>query len=83
MPTSDDNNFLIRSLFCSFLDSMERSLSLESNHMPEDGIWCSMISEKFIIALSTLITRKKKKKTPGNLGCHKYTSDPAHEVDWG
>ena len=30
-----------------------------------------IISEQFIIALSTLITRKKKKKkTPGNLGCH-------------
>ena len=38
-PTSDDHNFLIRSPFCAFLDSMEISLSLECNHVPVDGIW--------------------------------------------
>ena len=36
-PTSDDHNFLVRSSFQVFLDSMESSLSLESDHMPLDG----------------------------------------------
>ena len=44
-PTSDDHNFLVRSPFQVFLDSMESSLSLESDHMPVDGIWCSNIAE--------------------------------------
>ena len=58
MPTSDDHNFLVRSPFCVFLESMESSLSLESNHMPVDGIWCShSFKKKLIIALSALITR--------------------------
>ena len=38
VPTSDDHNFLLRSSFQVFLDSMESSLSLESDHMPVDGI---------------------------------------------
>ena len=41
VPTSDDHNFLVRSPFHVFIDSMERSLSLEYNHIPVDGIWCS------------------------------------------
>ena len=45
VPTSDDHNFLTRSPFHSFVDSMERSMSLESNHLPVDGIWCSNIAE--------------------------------------
>ena len=43
-PTSDDHNFLVRSPFQVFLDSMERSLSIESDHMPVDGILCSNIA---------------------------------------
>ena len=31
--TSDDHNFLVRTPICTFLDSMERSLSLEFNRM--------------------------------------------------
>ena len=31
--TSDDNNFLVQTPICSFLDSTERSLSLEFNKM--------------------------------------------------
>ena len=57
VPTSDDHNFLVRSLFCAFLDSMEISLSLESNHMPVDGFDAHIVSEKLIITLSALITR--------------------------
>ena len=34
--TSDDHNFLIQSPFCLLLDSMEISMSIESNHMPMD-----------------------------------------------
>ena len=41
--TSDDHNFLVRTPISAFLDSMERSLNLESNHMPVNGIWCSQI----------------------------------------
>ena len=37
-PTSDDHNFLVRSPFQVFLDSMESSLSLEFDHIPVDGI---------------------------------------------
>ena len=57
MPTSDDHNFLVRSPFCAFLDSMERSLSLESNHILRMTFGAHIISEKFINALSALITR--------------------------
>ena len=35
----------VRSPFQVFLDSMESSLSLESDHMTMDGIWCSNIAE--------------------------------------
>ena len=56
-PTSDDHNFLVRSSFCAFLDSMGSSLSLESNHMHVDGICAQIFSEKLIIALSALISR--------------------------
>ena len=38
VPTSDDHNFLVRSLFHVFVDSMEIPLSLESIH-----IWCNII----------------------------------------
>ena len=55
VPTSDDHNFLGRSVFCAFFDSMERSLSLESKNMPMDGIWCHIVSEKVNIELSALI----------------------------
>ena len=44
VATSDDHNLLVRSPFQVFLDSMERSLSLESDHMNLDGIWCSNIA---------------------------------------
>ena len=44
-PTSDDHNFLVRSLFQVFLDSMDSSLSIESYHMPVDGIWWSNIAD--------------------------------------
>ena len=37
-PTLDDHIFLIRTLICLFLDSMKRSLSLESSHMLVIGI---------------------------------------------
>ena len=57
MPTSDDHNFLVRSTFCTFLDSMEISLSLESNHMLRMAFGAHIISEKLIIALSALVTR--------------------------
>ena len=30
MPTSDDHNFLVRSPFCAFVDSMESPLSIDS-----------------------------------------------------
>ena len=45
VPTSDDHNFLVRSPFQVFLNSMESSLSLESDHIPVDGIWCSNIAD--------------------------------------
>ena len=32
-PTLDGHNFLVRTLICVFLDSMERPLSLESIHI--------------------------------------------------
>ena len=32
-PTSDDHNFFVRTPFQMFLDSMERPLSLECNHI--------------------------------------------------
>ena len=32
-PNSDDHNFLVRTLICSFFDSTESSLSLEFNKM--------------------------------------------------
>ena len=37
---SDGHNFSVRALFGVFLDSMERSLSQESIHMPVGGNWC-------------------------------------------
>ena len=52
-PTSDDHNFLVRSLFQVFLHSIERSLSLESDHMPLDGIWCSNIAKLTSLAEPT------------------------------
>ena len=39
--TSDDHNYLVQTLIRAFLESLERSLSLESNHMPFNGIWFS------------------------------------------
>ena len=39
--TSDDHNFLIRAPFGVFLDSMEISWSLESDHILFNGNWCS------------------------------------------
>ena len=44
-PTSDDHNFLVRSPFQVFLDSMEISLSLESDHIPMDGTKYSNIAD--------------------------------------
>ena len=56
-PTSDDHNFLAQSLFCAFLDSMERSLSLELTICLWMAFGGHIVSEKLIIALSALITR--------------------------
>ena len=42
-PTLLDYIFLIRTPIHTFLGSMERYLSLESDHMPFNGIWCSHI----------------------------------------
>ena len=56
MPTSDDHNFLVRSPFCVFLDSMEISLSLESKNILWIEFGTHIVSEKLIIALSALIT---------------------------
>ena len=41
--TSDDHNFLVRTLFWVFLDSMESPLSQESIHIPMEGNWCSQL----------------------------------------
>ena len=54
-PTSDDHNFLVQSPFQVFLDSMESFLSLESDHMHVDGIWCSNIVEKTSSGLADLL----------------------------
>ena len=45
MPTLNGHNFLIRSSFKVFLDSMKHSLNIESDYMPVDGIWCSNIAD--------------------------------------
>ena len=37
-PTSDGHNFFVRTSFWNFLDSMERTLSLESNNLYLDDI---------------------------------------------
>ena len=37
-PTLDDHIFLVRTPIRTFLDFMERSLSLESDHLLVDGI---------------------------------------------
>ena len=42
-PTLDAHIFLVQTLIHTFLDSMESTLSLEFDHMPVDGIWCSHI----------------------------------------
>ena len=42
-PTLDDHIFLVRTPIRTFLDSMEIHLSIESDHMNGDGIWCSHI----------------------------------------
>ena len=38
-PTLDDHNFFIRTPIRVFLDSTKSPLSLESGHMPVNGIW--------------------------------------------
>ena len=40
-PTLDDYNFFVQAPFWVFLDSMERSWSLESDHILFNGNWCS------------------------------------------
>ena len=40
-PTSDGYKFLVQTSIRVFLDSMERSWSLESYHMIFNGNWCS------------------------------------------
>ena len=42
-PTLVCHIFLVRTPIRTFLDSMEITLSLASDHMPVDGIWCSHI----------------------------------------
>ena len=42
-PTLEGHIFLVRTPIHTFLDSMERNLSLESDHMPMDGIWGSQL----------------------------------------
>ena len=41
--TSNDHNFLVRTPISAFLDSIESSLSINSNHMRVNSIWCSHI----------------------------------------
>ena len=40
-PNLDGHNFLVQAPFGVFLDSMERSWSIESDHMILKGNWCS------------------------------------------
>ena len=42
-PTLDNHIFLVCTPIRTFLDSMESPLSLESYHIPMDGIWYSNI----------------------------------------
>ena len=41
--TLDDHIFLIQTSIRTFVDSMESPLSIEYDHIPVDGIWCSHI----------------------------------------
>ena len=40
-PTLDDPIYLVRTPICTFFNSMERTLSLEYDHIHVDRIWCS------------------------------------------
>ena len=42
-PTFDGHNFLVQTSIHVFLDSTESPLSLESGHIPLNGIWCPHI----------------------------------------
>ena len=54
-PTLDDHNFLVRALFGVFLDSMERSWSLVSDHILSMAIGPHGLVEKLIVTRSVLI----------------------------
>ena len=54
-PTSNDHIFHVRTLIRVFLDSTESPLSLESDHMPMNDIWCPHISENLTVAQSVQI----------------------------
>ena len=75
-PTSDDHSFLVRCPFQVFLDYMERSLSLESNHMLVDVIWCSNIAEPTSSGRADLpwSSRPRLGNELGNtnFGCHNF-----------
>ena len=43
----NSHNSFVRTPNLMFLDFMESSLSLESGHMPVNGIWCPHIFRKF------------------------------------
>ena len=42
-PTLDGHIFLVRTPIHTFLDAMESPLSVESDHVPVDGILCSCL----------------------------------------
>ena len=54
-PTFDGHKFLVRVPFGVFLDYMERSWSLESDHMLLNEIGAHILVEKLIITTSVLI----------------------------
>ena len=54
-PILESHNLLARTPIRVFLDSTESPLSIESGHMPMNGIWCPHISENLIVAPSVEI----------------------------
>ena len=48
-PTSDGHNFLVRTPFWVFLDSMEIPWSQESSQFPMEGNWCSQLCKELML----------------------------------
>ena len=48
-PTLDDHNFLVRTPFRVFLDSIEKTWSQESSNVPVEGNWCSQLFGKWML----------------------------------